>query len=806
MPDFFQQLISQYLHSRPNAKKQDPKRVAKRLGVRKRDFDEFLQAWMTFFGAEGAVSQKDSKGRRGDDKNREAATTRDETGRLSGVIKRIGMRGGIFIPRRGGKVEMRPEGGPVEVQIATQDMHDAQVGDEVVVQLLSRRGESDKRYGRVVEVLERATNSFVGTYDEFDGQGYVKIDGRNFADPIWVGDPGAKGAAPGDKVIIEMLRFPTHAHGGEAVLTGVLGAKGEPGVDVQTIIHEYALPDEFPAEVAHEASKHAERFDEADLQGRLDLTHDTIITIDPADARDFDDAISLTKNEVGHWRLGVHIADVAHFVQPGSPLDREAKRRGTSVYLPTRVLPMLPEVISNGLASLQQGRVRYTNSVFIEFTPEGIPVDTEFAKSAIKVVQRFAYEEVLPVVQDSAISKTKVTAKVRQLLCDMHELAMTLRRRRFEKGSLDLNLPEVKLDFGKDGRVIGAHEAEHDESHQMIEEFMLAANIAVATKLNDLETAFLRRVHAEPDSLKLQAFAKFVATLGFSTDVATPEAVANPSPEKKRSSDKKRRGHSKSQTSNLKSVKSPRSPFDTPVILSKAALQQLLKQASGTPIEHAVNYALLRSLRQAEYSGVPIGHYALSVGEYCHFTSPIRRYPDLTIHRLFDEFTSGHHPRGPSDAELEILGMHCSDTERRAAQAERELTKLKLLEFMSDKIGDEFDAVITGVERFGLFCQGLQMPVDGFVHISALSENDYYNFDPDSFSLIGRATGTQFRLGDRVRVQIAAVDEQRRELDFRIVLGKQSRKLPRGESQAVRSDRQPKDRQQNKTSRRGGPK
>ncbi len=791
MSNIFQDLITEYVHSRPNAKKLDPKHVAKRLSIRKRDFDEFLTAWRTIFQRGVASFEQDQQHPSedvGESEPRDVASekTKLKTGSLSGVIKKIGVRGAVFIATAdaaGHRAGMKPQ----EVSIATRDLKDAQVGDNVIVQLVGRPREGERLYGKVVEVTQRATNSFVGTYDEFDGQGYVKIDGRNFEDPITVGDPGAKGAAPGDKVVIEMLRFPSHAHSGEAVLTRVLGAKGEPGVDLLSIIHEFNLPDEFPPEVLHEAARQAELFDEADLRGRLDLTNETIVTIDPFDARDFDDAISLKRNEAGHWVLGVHIADVGHFVRHGSALDREARRRGTSVYLPTRVLPMLPEVISNGLASLQQGRVRYTNSAFIEFTLDGVPVHTEFAKSAIKVTQRFAYEEVMPIVgqvsnlpghtTSDVPGKLKTcSTEIVQLLRDLHSLAMTLRRRRIAKGSLDLNLPEVKLDFDKDGRMIGAHEAEHDESHQLIEEFMLAANIAVATKINDLKVGFLRRVHAEPDSLKLQAFAKFVATLGF--EVGEPQP---PNREQRRAKGKPKGNH-KSQISNLKSRPSP---FDSPMILSKAALQKLLKDVAGTPAEHAVNFALLRSLRQAAYSGVPIGHYALAVSEYCHFTSPIRRYPDLTIHRLFDEFASGKSPRGPSDVELEILGTHCSDTERRAAQAERELTKIKLLAFMSGRVGDEFDAIITGVERFGLFCKGTEIPVDGFVHISTLAEQDYFDFDPASFSLVGRRTGKQLRLGDKVRVQVAFVNVDRRELDFRLVLDRSSGRRPRGEQQTA---------------------
>ncbi len=416
MSNFFQDLITDYIHSRPNARKLEPKHVAKRLGIRKRDFEEFLIAWRAIFhrgvasldqqgeGVGSLFPATDAAGQR--PKSLDESQEKDsrprpgdklKPGSLSGVIKKIGVRGAVFIATAdaaGHRAGTKPQ----EVSIATRDLKDAQVGDNVIVQLAGRPHEGERAYGKVVEVTQRATNSFVGTYDEFDAQGYVKIDGRNFEDPIWVGDPGAKGAAPGDKVVIEMLRFPSHSQSGEAVLTRVLGPKGDPGVDLQSIVHEFNLPDEFPPEVLAEAARQAERFDETDLRGRLDLTNETILTIDPFDARDFDDAISLKRNEVGHWVLGVHIADVGHFVRSGSVLDREARRRGTSVYLPTRVLPMLPEVISNGLASLQQGRVRYTNSAFIEFTPDGIPVHTEFAKSAIKVTQRFAYEEVMPLI------------------------------------------------------------------------------------------------------------------------------------------------------------------------------------------------------------------------------------------------------------------------------------------------------------------------------------------------------------------------------------------------------------------------
>jgi ribonuclease R len=692
--------------------------LAKRLKITKKNMPDFRSA-MDRLAEKGRVKET-KKG---------LLRPREAPGMVVGIIKRISSGVGFLIPHE------RPQGDrDGDLFISIRDMHDAHSGDEALVRILKRRGRGGRLCGRVEQILERATNTFVGTYFERAGQSYVQVDGKTFNDPIAVGDPGAKGAKPDDKVVIEILRFPTHFLPGEAVLTKVLGPRGEVGVDTLSIIHEFGLPDEFPDKILEEARLQAEQFDESALGDRLDLTKETIVTIDPADARDFDDAISLTKSKNGHWHLGVHIADVSHFVLPGSALDEEARQRGTSVYLPTRVLPMLPEVISNGLASLQQGKVRYTKSVFIEFTAEGIPVHTQFANSAIKVTKRFAYEDVLPIIQDPERFRTRVSAKVRSLLSLMHKLAMLLRRRRFEAGTLNLDLSEVKLEFDSEGKVSGAHEVLHDESHQIIEEFMLAANIAVATEINDRSIVYLRRVHADPDERKLRAFAEFADVLGF-----------------------------------------PIKRYQ-----SRPHLQALVEKVRGQPAEHAVNYALLRSMKRAEYAGIELGHYALAVENYCHFTSPIRRYPDLSVHRLIDVLLSSKRkPRVPNELELEKLGKHCSLTERRAADAERELTKVKLLTFMVNRIGDELYAVITGVEKFGMFCQGIEIPVEGLVHISAIESDDYFYYEAATHSLIGRASGRQYRLGDPVRVQVTHVDVDRRELDFRLVNKPKTRKRPK---------------------------
>jgi ribonuclease R len=656
-----------------------------------------------------------------------------DAGLVEGTIKKTAAGAGFLIPHKdlaGPRVTAGRDPRADDIFIAPHELGDAQTGDEVLVQVHRDGSNRGKRRGRVVEILQRSTRTFVGIYFENENEGFVQVDGTTLNDPVYVGDPGAKGARPGDKVVFEMVRFPSHARGGEGVLTKVLGPRGEPGVDTLSIIHEFGLPDDFPEEVHSAARAQAEAFSEDDLHGRLDLTTETIVTIDPVDARDFDDAISLTRSENGNWQLGVHIADVAHFVRHGSALDREAYKRGTSVYLPDRVLPMLPEIISNGLASLQQGKVRFTKSALLEFSPEGVPLHARFAHSAIKVTRRFAYEEVMPIINDPERHKARVGVRVRQLLGRMYELAMLLRARRFALGSLELSMPEVKIDFDQAGRVSGAHVVPHDPSHQVIEEFMLAANMAVATALNDHGIPFLRRVHADPDEAKLRLFAEFVTSLGY-----------------------------------------PLKRFQ-----NRRELQQLLDTVRGKPHTHAVNYAFLRSLKQAEYSPEVMGHYALAAENYTHFTSPIRRYPDLTIHRLFDRLLSRKDVPHPGESELFVVGEHCSRTERRAEQAERELVKVKLLVYMAQRIGDEFEAIITGIQDWGFFCQAVEVPAEGLVHVSTL-DDDFYQYDAAAHELAGKRAGHQFRLGARVRVVVAHVDVDRRQLDFRLAGSRGARSI-----------------------------
>ena len=609
-----------------------------------------------------------------------------------------------------------------QIYIPIDAGRDASTGDEVLVKVVKRaKGPGFNPEGRIVQVVSRASGLFVGHYYEEGGSGYVQVDGTAFKEPLSVGDPGAKGARPGDKVAVEIARYPTPFRSGEGVITEVFGPRGEPKVETVAIIRALGIPDVFDDDTLDEARRQAKGFHEDDVEGRMNLLDQLTITIDPASARDFDDAITLTRDDKGFWSLGVHIADVSHFVRPGSPLDLMAKKRGTSVYLPDRVIPMLPEILSNSLASLQAGHNRYTVSALLEFDPSGVRTDKTFARSVIRVDHRFAYEQVFEILEHpEGEAARNLDPKLKAMLDGMLELAMILRRRRFARGGLELNMPEIEIDLGEQGEVVGAHLASNDVSHQIIEDFMLAANEAVAAQLTEVNGAFLRRIHADPEPKKLKEFAEFARSLGFEIEDAQ----------------------------------------------SRFELQKLLTAAVDKPEAYAVHFGMLRSLKQAIYSPEPEGHFALASEDYCHFTSPIRRYPDLQVHRQLTAWLAGRPPKGNLD-ELVALAEHCTKTERRAELAERELIKIKLLTYLSTRIGEKFQAIIISVEDFGFFARMVEIPAEGLVHITALAD-DFYYLEHATHTLIGRRGGARYRLGDKVEVVVARVDIDRRELDLRI--------------------------------------
>jgi ribonuclease R len=436
------------------------------------------------------------------------------------------------------------------------------------------------------------------------------------------------------------------------------------------------------------------------------------------DARDFDDAISLSKNEKGNWELQVHIADVSHFVPLGSALDDEARKRATSVYLPDRVIPMIPETISNHLASLQPDRNRLAKTVFMEYTPDGTLIHNHVFNSVIRNQQRFNYEQIDQYLEDAEKWREKLTPEIFQLVADMHELAMVLRGIRNKQGALELTLPEVKIDLDKMGKVRGAHLVQHTVSHQMIEEFMLAANQAVATWLDSLQLPFLRRAHAPPNRLKLRRLNEFVRALGI-------------------------------QAENME---------------DRFEIQRVVNAVKGQPTEYAVNYAILKSMSKAVYQAEFERHYALDMTHYCHFTSPIRRYPDLVVHRIVQKLLDGV-PANENEQVLEHLGVLCSDAEQNAENAERELIRVKLLHFLSKKQGELLTGVVSGVRPIGLTVRAIEIPVDGLISVRHLPA-DRYRFDKDTHTLEGYKEGNRFRLGDELIVRIENVDTAKRELHF----------------------------------------
>lgn len=583
--------------------------------------------------------------------------------------------------------------------------------------------------GKITQIVERARRQFTGTFRVIDDEPCVFLDGTHFEVPVSIGDVRGLPLDNNDKVVVEIVDYPDEderegdqATAGTAVLLERLGSSKNPAIDTLVIMRQYGLPDEFPEDVLDNAREQADKFVDGEVPAdRTDLTHLLTLTIDPFDARDFDDAISLER-EKDRWRLWVHIADVAHFVQPGSALDTEARARATSVYLPDRVIPMIPEIISNHLASLQPDKVRLVKTVEIEMLDDLTITHTQVHNAAIHSDLRLNYEQVDQFLDAPDRFTEKWGRDVCDLLHDMHELAMQMREARFKGGSLSMDMPDIKLEIDGGGKVKGAERTENTESHQIIEEFMLAANQAVASWLDDMKLNFLHRIHAPPDRRKLRQLTDFVKDLHMGID------------------------HVESR-------------FD---------IQKVLREVKGKPLEDAVNFAILKTMSKAVYGPQVEGHYALDMTHYCHFTSPIRRYPDLTVHRLVNRLIEGEKTPDESFGMLLKLGQHCSDMERNASQAERDLTEMKLLHFLNKHIGDTMKAVVSRVQADGFYARCVKLPVDGFIPIATLP-HDEYRFERRGQMLVGFKDGNRYRLGDQLTVKIDRIDLQERQLYLRSI-------------------------------------
>src|SRR5437764_7227089 len=615
--------------------------------------------------------------------------------------------------------------GRADLFIAAENTGTAMHGDRVVARIIRgaelSRARTPRAEGRIIRILTRANETIVGTLQQTRNFFYVVPDDPRLVHNIYVQTPmvtagrGSHPARRGDKVVVRLEAWESRHVNPEGEIIELLGPRSAPGVDILSIIRKYHLPVEFPKAVLDEASALPERVTQID--DREDLRRQYIVTIDPDDARDFDDAIQVEEIK-GGWQLGVHIADVSAYVRPGSALDREAQRRGNSVYLPDRVIPMLPERLSNGVCSLNPHVDRLTHSVFLQFERNGRLLHSRFARTVIRNAHRLTYKKAF------AILKNPARDELGDRLHTAWKLAALLRKKRFEHGSLDLDMPEVKVIVDKKGNPIRFERVENDESHQLIEEFMLAANEAVARELKNRGVPAIYRVHENPDPERLGEFREFVLAHGIRVGGLT----------------------------------------------HRAELQKLLASIAGTAEEHPLKIGLLKSLKRARYATAPLGHYGLAKPNYTHFTSPIRRYADLEVHRAVAERDLA---RRTSRAvpQLSAIADHISATERNAAEAEIDAVKMKKLEFFESQLEARdpqvFDAVVIDVRNYGLLIELPEILLTGLVHVSTLAD-DFYIFSPAQRRLVGRQRRRSFAVGDKLRAHVARVDQFKRQIDFAI--------------------------------------
>ena len=615
------------------------------------------------------------------------------------------------------------EGREQDVFIPADKTKGAMDGDKVQI-VIEGEARGKRAEGAVLRILEHANKTVIGFYQKNKNFGFVLPDNQKLGQDIFIPQGKDMGAVTGHKVIVRITDFGDDRKKPEGVITEILGHVNDPGVDILSIIKAYGLPEGFPDDVMVQVAGIPDEVEEEEKKNRLDLRHLQTVTIDGEDAKDLDDAISISKENDDHYTLGVHIADVSHYVTENSPLDKEALKRGTSVYLVDRVIPMLPHKLSNGICSLNAGTDRLALSCLMEIDGKGNVIGHRIAETLIRVDRRMTYTAVNAIVTDRDPDVMEEYRDFVPMFDLMKELADILRERRKKRGSIDFDFPESKIILDEKGRPVDIKPYERNAATKIIEDFMLMANETIAEDYFWQELPFLYRTHDYPDPEKMKRLGTFINNFGYT--IRTQNGEVHPK-----------------------------------------ELQKLLDKIEGTPEEALISRLTLRSMKQAKYTTVCTGHFGLAANYYTHFTSPIRRYPDLQIHRIIKENLR----RGLSDRRfahydsiLPEVAVQCSSMERRADEAERETDKLKKCEYMSKRIGKEYDGVISGVTNWGLYVE-LPNTVEGLIRVNDLT-GDYFVFDEEHMELVGEMTRKSYKLGQKIRVQVADTDKLTRTIDF----------------------------------------
>ena len=619
------------------------------------------------------------------------------------------------------------EGEDEDIFISEDDINGAFHGDNVEV-IIKATPEGKRREGKITKILSHGTTQLVGYFQRNKNFGFVIPDNAKFSQDVFVPLERSKGAVTGHKVVVELTSYGREGKKPEGKIMEIIGHINEPGTDIMSIVKAFDLPVEFPEKVMNQAERVGDKIIPADMAGRMDLRNWDMVTIDGEDAKDLDDAISIRRQE-DNYLLGVHIADVANYVQEKSALDREAYKRGTSVYLADRVIPMLPHALSNGICSLNEGKDRLALSCIMTITPKGEVIDHKIAETVICVNRRMSYTSVKKILEDNDEQEIEKYKEFYPMFKLMEELAGILRGKRKKRGSIDFDFPETKMILDENGKPLELKPYDRNVATKIIEDFMLIANETVAEDYFWQEIPFVYRTHETPDEEKIKKLAIFINNFGHSLHIAN-NAVR------------------------------------------PKEVQKLLTKVEGTAEEMLISRLALRSMKQAKYTPDNTGHFGLAAPYYCHFTSPIRRYPDLQIHRIIKENIRGRmnvNRREHYEGILPEVAKHSSEMERRAEEAERETVKLKKAEYMEDHIGEVFEGVISSITKWGMYVE-LSNTIEGLVHVTNMCD-DHYNYYEERYEMVGEHTNKVYKLGQTVNVRVLDVDKLQRTIDFELAEG-----------------------------------